>query len=60
MIWLYFLVPLAILIAIALYVEKRSNKDMDDATMNRKDKETLEQDYLERGAQHETDHPKNL
>ncbi|MFG6116721.1 hypothetical protein ACGTN9_16340 [Halobacillus sp. MO56] len=59
MIWLMFLVPLALLIAIAIYIEKRGNKAVADADMTIQDKEMLTEEYLDRSAQSEVHRPKN-
>ncbi|MFD1017934.1 hypothetical protein [Thalassobacillus hwangdonensis] len=60
MIWLWFLIPLAVLIGIAVYVEKRGQRMIDDANLTHQDKRLVEDKYLEHGAQHEAQHPKNL
>lgn len=60
MLWLYLLIPLAIVIGIAVYVEKRSRKKANKAGLTMKEKEDLEEDYIKRGAHNETEDPRNL
>ncbi|MFG6119227.1 MULTISPECIES: hypothetical protein [Thalassobacillus] len=60
MIWLMFLVPLALLIAVAIYIEKRGNRSMEDASLSKEDKEILNEEYLDHGAQTEVHSPKNM
>ncbi len=58
--WVLLLIPLAILIAVAIYFERKGKKSVEDSNLSVKDKETLEQDFMEHGAGNESRKPENL
>jgi hypothetical protein len=59
MIWLLLIIP-AVIIAIAVYFERRNRRQVQEDHLSVKDHQALEQDYISHGSGNESTKPENL
>ncbi|MBM7572195.1 hypothetical protein [Aquibacillus albus] len=60
MIWIIILGILAIIVVIAVFVEKRGKNKFNKGDLTLEEKTELDEDYIKKGNHHETDDPKKL